>query len=234
MDTRVIIETIGTLTKIENVESLNVSDWLVLENSHPYPGYHSQFDADFEKPRTLFFITKDKIDLETLIRKNQVVEEKFKQSYDATPCQLIIYSDIYFGIRIKYLKNFSLIPELMHLFVEEGITFRKPRRISESATITIHKYFILEELAPGIYKDHDEVNERYIELQRVLSMDEFVLLYRMVKNNMQNNNFDAALAVFHRKKGIVEGVRIFEADCNVERLVEIQKIFNDQLGRIEK
>ncbi len=234
MDTRVIIETIGTLTKIESVESLNVSDWLVLENSQPYPGYHSQFEADFEKPRTLFFITKDKIDLETLIRKNEIVAKRFNQCYDATPCQLIIYSDIYFGIRIKYLRNFSLIPELMRLFTEEGISFRKPRRISESATITIYKYFRLEELTPTIYKDLDEKDERYVELPKELSMDEFVLLYRMVRNNMPNNNFDAALAVFHRKKGIVDGVRIFEANSSLERLTEIQKVFIEQLERIEK
>jgi|GEM_PF-1640115 hypothetical protein len=234
METQVIIETIGTLTKIESVESLNVSDWLVLENSHPYPGYHSQFEADFEKPRTLFFITKEKVEVETLARKNALVEKRFNQCYDVAPCKLVILSDIYYGLRIKYLKNFSLIPELMRFFIEEGISFRKPRRISEFATITISKYFRLEELTPSIYKDLDEKDERYVELPKELSMDEFVLLYRMVKNNMSESNFDAALAVFHRKKGIVNGVRIFESSSSVERLAEIQKVFVEQLERIQK
>jgi len=232
MDTKLVIETIGTLTKIENVESIQVSDWLVLENSQPYPGYHSQFDADSEKPRTLFFITKDKISQEVLQRKSELVQQHFNQSFDATPCQLTIYSDVYFGIRIKYLKNFSLIPELIRCYIDEGISFRKYRKISEAATITIFKYFCLEELTPGIYQDMDEKFERYVEVSQQLTMDVFVKLSRIVKNNMPNSNFDAALAVFHRKHGIVDAVRVFETTCTLERLMNIQAEFDAQLKRL--
>lgn len=232
MDKKLVIETIGTLTKIENVESIQVSDWLVLENSQPYPGYHSQFDADSEKPRTLFFITKDRISQEVLLRKGELVQQHFNQPFDATPCQLTIYSDVYYGIRIKYLKNFSLIPELIRCYIDEGISFRKFRKISEAATITIFKYFCLEELMPGIYQDMDEKYERYVEVSQELAMDVFVKLSRIVKNNMPNSNFDAALAVFHRKHGIVDAVRVFESTCTIDRLKSIQAEFEAQLKRM--
>ena len=228
-----MIETMGTLTKIERVESIQVSDWLVLENSQPYPGYHSQFDADSEKPRTLFFITKDKIAQETLLRKSATIHKRFSQEFDATPCQLTIYSDVYHGIRIKYLRNFSLIPELLRHYIDEGIVFRKYRKISEAATITIFKYFCLEVLGKGIYQDRDEKYERYVEISKGLTMDVFVKLNQLVKNNMSNSNFDAAMAVFHRKQGIVDAVRIFETTSTLERLIEIQKEFETQLKRLE-
>lgn len=233
MDTKLVIETIGTLTKIESVESIQVSDWLVLENSQPYPGYHSQFDTDSEKPRTLFLITKERISKETLLRKSAIIRQRFDQCFDATPCQLTIYSDVYPGIRIKYLRNFSLIPELVRHYIDEGISFRKYRKISEAATITIYKYFCLEEMAKGIYQDMDEKFERYVEISQELTMDVFVKLSRVVKNNMLNSNFDAALAVFHRKHGIVDAVRIFETTCSVDRLKEIQTEFEVQMKRLE-
>lgn len=233
MDTKLVIETIGSLTKIEDVESIQVSDWLVLENSQPYPGYHSQFDADSEKPRTLFFITKEKISKETLLRKSAIIRQRFDQCFDATPCQLTIYSDIYYGIRIKYLRNFSLIPELIRHYIDEGILFRKHRKISAAATITIFKYFCLEELEKGIYQDMDEKFERYVEISQELTIDVFVKLSRIVKNNMLNSNFDAALAVFHRKHGVVDAVRIFETTSTLDRLKEIQAEFEIQLKRIE-
>ena len=228
-----MIETMGTLTKIERVESIQVSDWLVLENSQPYPGYHSQFDADSEKPRTLFFITKDKIAQETLLRKSAIIHQRFSQEFDATPCQLTIYSDVYHGIRIKYLRNFGLIPELIRHYIDEGILFRKYRKISEAATITIFKYFCLEVLGKGIYQDRDEKYERYVEISKGLTMDVFVKLSQLVKNNMSNSNFDAAMAVFHRKQGIVDAVRIFETTSTLQRLMEIQKEFETQLKRLE-
>ncbi|SDB87240.1 hypothetical protein [Williamwhitmania taraxaci] len=233
MDTKLLLETIGTLTKVEDVDSIQVSDWLVIENSQPYPGYHSQFDADAEKPRTLFFITKERIGKEILLRKSAIIRQRFDQCFDATPCQLTIYSDVYHGIRIKYLKNFSLIPELMRHYNDEGISFRKYRKISAAATITIFKYFSLEEISKGIYQDLDEKYERYVEISQELSIDVFVKLARIVRNNMVNNNFDAALAVFHRKHGIVDAVRVFESTCTLERLKEIQREFELQLRRLE-
>ena len=233
MDTKLVIETIGSLTKIEDVESIQVSDWLVLENSQPYPGYHSQFDADSEKPRTLFFITKDRISKETLLRKSAIIRQRFEQCFDATPCQLTIYSDVYQGIRIKYLRNFSLIPELIRHYIDEGISFKKHRKISAAATITIYKDFCLEELAKGIYQDMDEKFERYVEISQELTIDVFVKLSRIVKNNMLNSNFDAALAVFHRKHAIVDAIRIFEANCTLDRLKEIQLEYETQLKRLE-
>ncbi len=233
MDTKHVIETIGTLTKIEDVESIHVSDWLILENSQPYPGYHSQFEADSERPRTLFFITKEKVSQEALLRKSTAIRQRFSQCFDATPCQITIYSDVYPGIRVKYLNNFSLIPELIRHYIDEGISFRKHRKISEAATITIYKYFCLEELSKGVYQDMDEKFERYVDVSQELTIDVFVKLSRIVKNNMANNNFDAALAVFHRKHGIVDGIRVFETNCTLDRLKEIQAEFEAQLKRLE-
>ena len=52
-----------------------------------------------------------------------------------------------------------------------------------------------------------------------------------IKNNVDNINFDAAQGVFYRKCGIVDVVRIYDQDKNVERLTTLRKLYLDEINK---
>jgi len=115
----------------------------------------------------------------------------------------------------------------------EGVVFLKHRAINDTATLEIQKLFNLEEIIAGVYQDLDESGERYISLSVKLDFGQFVKVTQAVKNNIDENNFDAALAVFYRKNGVVDAVRVFEPFISIHNLEKIRMAYEDQIRRLK-
>lgn len=236
MERRLFIETFGLLTKLEHVMSLNHQrhpNALILEITQPYPGYYSAHDLDTDKPRTIFFVTKERCAIDHIIRLGYEARRVLKHDIDVTPAKISIYADSYNAIRVKYLKDFNMLKELQEFLKGEGVCFLRYKRIDEVAAIEIHKLFCIEEIVEGIYQDLDEPGERYITLSTKLDFGQFLKVSNAVKNNIDYTGFDAALAVFCRKKGIVDAVRIFDPNIHLENLQKIQTVFEEQIKRLK-
>lgn len=235
MERRTFIETFGLLTKLEKLVSINQQvqpNSLLMENSQPYPGYYSQHEVDTEKPRTIFIATKEKYSVEEVFRLMYEAQKVLNHPIDATPCKITIFAERYHAIRVRHLKNFGMVRSFLEFLRGEGVLLHKYKAINDTATLEIEKLFSLEEIVEGIYQDLDESGERYISLSSKLDFGQFVKVTQAVKNNIDENNFDAALAVFYRKAGIVDAVRVFEPFISVHNLEKIRSAYEEQIKRL--
>lgn len=236
MERRTFIETFGILTKLEQMASIRQNfnpNLLIFENTQPYPGYYSKHDVDAEKPRTIFLAVKEKRSLQDILRLSFDAQAHFKNDrLDLTPCTISIFADSYNAIRVRHLRSFGRLADLCEWMKGEGISFMKYRQINETASLQIQKLFCLEEIVEGIYQDLDEPGERYVTLPKALTFGEFVKVTQAVKNNIDENNFDAALGLFFRKRGVADVVRIFEPFISIHNLEVIRLAYEQQIKRL--
>lgn len=212
MQPKHIIETIGTIKKKETVVSINHDD-LVLESLYPFPGYHGTTIPDQTNPKSIFLMMKSKETDEEVIRKTVRVREKFSSNFDASPGTINVFNQIEPCIRIKDLDNYTMIPELISLYKEEGIIFMKGRNINPyEGLMRIKKFFILDEVNDGIYMDRATPEMGYFEVPVKLDWDIFEKITMDLKHNIENNNFDVALGTFYRKNGLKDVIRIYDTN----------------------
>ncbi len=220
------IESIGYIFKVEDLSVVDYNilpNTLVMESHEPFPGYHGKNLPNIEKPRNIYLFVRDWYGFEDIARISRDLKAVFPHSFNATPAEIRLNNKLYPALRIKFLESFEQLPELQGCFCDAGIRFRKNKKIAGSARIKVHRYFLVELAAPGIYRDLTEPEQCYIEIPRVLSWKNFELITRNVKNNVENRNFDAALGMMYRFGGPVELVRIWDRDKTLERTMELRE-----------
>ncbi len=227
------IETMGYIKKEANlttVENNIVPETLVLESLYPYPGYYGENQPEKPCPRSLFLIVDKTYSLEEIARITAKVKKEFTHDFDMSYGNIYLKRKTYACIRIKYLKSFHFISELQALLQDYQVKFLKKKAIDEKGIIVIHKNFYVQEMEEGIYSDLEEVKS-YLELPVNLSWETFKQLTHDIKNNLTNNNFDAAQGIFFRKKGIVDVIRVYDCQPGYERFKMIREMY---LERIKK
>lgn len=222
METNRITDSYGIITKEEKVCSLNANileGSMVLESLNPFPGYHGKNMPDIEKPRSLFLILEKKyqyLQLGRILR--QIRLKKFK-SCNAAFGKIKISNHSYYCIRIKNLDCFQSIPEIQKILLNYGISMMKYHPVNADALIEIHKPFLLRQIASELYyKDESDPNHYYFRLSRDLDWAKFKKITLNVKNNIDQNIFDAAKVVVCTIEGPIDMIRIYEIHPTVDRL----------------
>jgi hypothetical protein len=228
-----IIETFGSITKVEQLHTLesNILDnTFVLETFEPFPGYHGENLPSDSIPHHIFLVTKKGYLQEQILRASQKIRKYFKHSYGARQGELHIFNSKLHCIRVKDLPGFELIPELQSCFQSEGIEFMKKRTYNNTGLIKVNKYFELRQIEEGIYSDLVDLRMFYLEVPLPLNWKLFEQITFSIKNNIDNRNFDAALGLLYRKD-LTDVVRIFEKECSIDRLVYIRSKYLDEINR---
>jgi len=228
------IETIGGLAKEESLITLTehiMPNSFVLETLEPFPGYHGTNLPSDSKPISVFLITKKRYSTEKIFRVAQMIRKYFNHTFDAVPGTICIQNDTIPCIRIRYLDNYELIGELQKCFFSEGIVFAKKRNIKADGVIQLRKHFIIEEIEEGIYKDHDDPSTYYIRINQQLTWKLFMQITEKIRNNIDNANFDAALAAIYTKD-IIDVVRIYASNISLESLRLLMEKYNQEIKRI--
>lgn len=234
MTSRRIIETIGGLAKEESLITLTdniLPNSFVLETLEPYPGYHGSNLPTDSKPISVFLITKKRYSTEKIFRVAHMIRKYFNHSFDAVPGSICIQNDIIPCIRIRYLENYQLIGELQKCFLSEGILFAKKRNMKGEGIIQLRKHFVIEEIEEGILKDLDDSATYYLKINQQLKWKLFMQITQKIQNNVDNSNFDAALAAIYTKD-IIDVVRIYANNITIENLRQIREKYNQELGKI--
>jgi hypothetical protein len=227
------IETIGYIKKevtLTTVENNIVPGTLVLESLYPYPGYYGENLPENPCPRSLFIVVDRAYNAEEIARIATKVKKEFTHDFDMSYGNIYFKSKTYPCLRIKYLKHFQFIPELQVLLKEQQVKYHKKKEIDEKAIIVVYKNFYVEEVEKYIYVDLDE-NKSYLELPVQIPWETFKEFTHDIKNNLSDNNFDAAQGVLFRKKGIVDVVRLYDCKPGFERFKIIREMY---LREIEK
>ncbi len=227
------IEGLGYISKVEKLCTLmdyTLSNTLVLENSEPFPGYHGSNIPGDTKPRSLFFITDQKYQGDDIIRSACKIKQDFPHRFDATFGETIIQNENFHFIRINNLDSFAFISDLQQRFVEQGIRFFKKRNINEFAVIKLYKHFSIEGIADKVYRDCENPWMFYLEIPSKPDWAVFEKATKTIKQNVQNNNFDAALGIVYGQ-AITDMVRIFTKELGTELLNEIRIKYVEELAR---
>lgn len=232
METHRILETRGIIIKEERVKSLegNILDnSLVLENTEAFPGYFGKNLPDTKTPRSLFIILDKKYDGLFLARTLKNISGKMQHKCYGSFGEINISGKVLYCLRIKNLDCFPSVINIQKTIVEQGIGIMKYQSIDQKALIRIHKSFLIQPIAEGIYKDLFETDRYYISIPILLQWQEFLKITALVKSNMDNSMFDAALGFIWRIDGLMDMIRIYDKNNDQER---INKIRNKYLAEI--
>lgn len=230
-----IIETIGHVEKKEILKSIGYED-LVLESEHPYPGYHGTTVPDQDNPKSLFLLTRTKYTEEFIIRSIKAVKAKHKYTFDGSPGKVFFQNSMAQCIRIRDLDSYEKIPEILKAFKEEGIVFHTRKNVKPySGLIRITKYFLLHPINDSqcTLQDAELPSMKYFQVPVKLSWEEFEAITMHVKRNMDDNNWDAAMATIYRKTGIEDHIRIYnDQHSDLATLNLIRKKYTQEIKKL--
>jgi hypothetical protein len=226
------IEISGTIIKKESLVAISSdisNNILILETVHAFPGYNGIIPEE-KVPGSLFLITKKKHSKESVIRSAMALSKSLKLDLDLASSRITLRNTQVSAIRIKGLNNYSALPQLIQGLMDEGYRFEKFKTTNEfSSIIQVKKEFLLEEVENGFYSDKTDEETHYFALKKELKWYAFEKAVMDIKYNIDDINFDAALAIFYRTGGVVDLVRIYKKDLRLDELKMIKNKFCDYI-----
>ena len=229
-----IIESRGLIIKEERVCSLKthiLKNTLVLENTSAFPGYFGKNIPDLAKPRSIFIALARSYDALFLGRKLQEVSKKMEHKCYGAFGTLKIHDGIIDCIRIKNLDCFENIPRIQQTFIDCGVELMRYRDINEEALIEINKCFLITPITEEIFKDQFEPDRYYIKINSVLDWEDFKKITTMVRNNIENSLFDAALGTVWTLDGPMEIIRVYDPKHDMAQLKRIHDRYETEVAR---
>lgn len=231
-----IIETVGTITKKENLAifECETNKALVLESLKPYPGYNGTTVPEDTHPGGMFLVTNENYSGEKIIRATMSVKKKTSIAFDAAPARITLFNTMSPCIRINDLQTCRQVEEMVKLYQECGIEFKKIKKIEPfDGIIVVRKYFRLEEVEKAFYNDLDEHSMVYFEIPGLITWDEFEKITLGIKPNVEYNNFDAAMGVFFTPKGVIDIVRIYHNAINLTEIKNLRAKYLEEISRFQ-
>lgn len=223
---KVIIETVGTITKKEDLIFFeNPKNIMAFETAHAYPGYNGIVPQNYD-PNSIFLITKGQYLTEDIFIHSQNIRKSVDFHFSAAVATVDYQNKKYPAIRIKGIKNYSFIPDLIGAYIEQGINFEKKKNVPGFNTlIQVKKEFMLKPLDDECYKDLLDDHMYYFEIPELLDWDTFEEIITDIKYNHPGLNFDAALSLLYRATKVVYAVRIFKEEVKMEELQLLKEQF---------
>jgi hypothetical protein len=232
MSQKIILETIGTIEKKELLGPVGY-DELVLESFEPFPGYHGTTVPDTVKPKSLFIITRSKYIEEKIIRITQKIKKEKGLDFDGTPGHVSLYNMLNPCIRIRDLRSFEGVPEILKAYKDEGIEFMTNRKIEPfSGIIKVKKYFLLDPISDEVFHDAEDKNMFYFSIPIQLRFNQFEKITMEIKHTMEEHNFDVALGTIYRRNGLIDMIRLYDHNCTPERLEMIRTKFLNRINKL--
>jgi nitrogen regulatory protein PII len=234
MENEKIITSFGYITKVELLHTLNsniLENSFVLENFESFPGYHGGDLPSQFNPHHLFLVTKKEYTYEHISRASERIRSNCKIGFGARPAELFIFNKKTPAIRIKDLQSFEQITELQKWYMDEGVFFAKQRKFNNEGIIKVMKQFDLNEVEEGIFIDKEEPLMSYLKVPVKLSWKVFETITYSIKNNLENNNFDAAQGVIF-VKGVTDVVRIYTKEHDLAYLSNLRALYLEGIRKV--
>lgn len=235
MDRSLQIESLGSLFKEEVLQTVDhyiLPNTLVLESLEPFPGYHGENLPTDAKPEVLYLVLSKKHDTEEIFRVTQHLCGYYRMQFDATPGELTLHNNLYSCIRVRGMKSYTEIADIQRCYLDAGFAFMKSHNLKDSGLIRIVKVFSMAMMADHVYKDLDDDLTFYIDIPHHFNWNLFRQATFNVKNNLDNRNFDAALGFIYQKN-IIDLVRIYTKNPNVNRLQQIREKYLEEIKKIK-
>lgn len=225
------IQSLGYLLKKEKLVSLAsdlVFPELLLESLEPYPGFYEEYfvptnDRD-QRPKSVFMVIKnfDVCHEDDFIRMTMHIRRDHKIEFDAALSSIMLYNKPATAIRVN-MQDYNQLPELINHYRQVDVKFQANTTVKPyQSLIKIRRFFDLEVMAEGIYKDIDKEFTYYVLLPLFMTWSEFEKATIAIRNNFDYKTYDAAQASIYNKAGIVELVRIYDRKADLSKLQSLQ------------
>ena len=226
-------EIIGKLMKQEKVspiENNKLPRTFVVNIPSPLASYFTRF-SQISKPNTILLITKEPVSFERILRATRNINKENKMDINGAKCEITIGKRKYSGIRLKNVKEYSDIPKIQELYINEGLEMARNVRIKHDtdSMIRVNKFYNLKKKTDEIYQSINDKNYYYFVIPKDLDWDKFREVTFDIKNNVSVSGFDIAKGIFYEKDGITEIVRITKPKITLKMVKEIQKKYLDRL-----
>ncbi len=226
-------EIIGKLMKQEKVspiENNKLPRTFVVNIPSPLASYFTRF-SQISKPNTILLITKEPVSFERILRATRNINKENKMDINGAKCEITIGKRKYSGIRLKSVKEYSDIPKIQELYINEGLEMARNVRIKHDtdSMIRVNKFYNLKKKTDEIYQSINDKNYYYFVIPKDLDWDKFREVTFDIKNNVSVSGFDIAKGIFYEKDGITEIVRITKPKITLKMVKEIQKKYLDRL-----
>ncbi|MPQ47524.1 hypothetical protein GCQ56_10960 [Marinifilum sp. N1E240] len=226
----------GSLLKEETLEVIDnkiLPNTIVLEATNPFPGYYEYYDG-FQKdvkPHYIYLVMDKKYDLEVFTRATQKIMSYFEANFHAAVGSITIFNDVYHVIRIRRLSTYDQVKELQASYKKEGIQLKSSGSIphNSKAMIQLDKFFALDVIEDGFYKDHIEPNHGYFTIPQKLSWEQFELLTKQVKYNMEMMHFDVSLGFIYDHFKAVDMIRVYAEDLSLDLMKKIKAKYLERI-----
>ncbi len=229
-------EVTGYLNKEETVHALTdykLRNTFVVIADEPYPGYHyHKIDERMvEKNTSIFLITRNRHTWASVIRATDKINKFLDEPIDATYANLNLFNMPHYAIRIMGLRDMSELETIQRAYQDEGFVFMRNKRMNKprATFFKVKRFFNLQEIDTGIYVDDEGMS--YIEIGRKIEWELFRKMTLYVKSNIANNNYDIVNGAFYMNKSLVDMVRIYKPNCDIELLKEIKAKYQKQMEK---
>jgi len=229
-------EVTGYLNKEETVHALTdykLKNTFVLIADEPYPGYHYHtIDARLmERNTTVFLILRNRNTWASIIRATDKINQFLDEPIDASYANLDLFNIPHFAIRIKGLRNMDELETIQKAYQEKGFLLMKNKRMLKARPtfFKVKKFFNIQEIEDGFYKDDEGMN--YFTINRKIEWEMFRKMTINVKSNISNKNYDVVDGAFYMNHKLVDFIRIYKPDCSLELLKEIREKYQKQIQK---
>lgn len=234
------IQSLGYLLKKEKLATLasdQVFSVMLLESLEPFPGFYEEYfvptTAREQKPRSVFMVIKnfDVCHEDDFIRMTMHIKRDHNIKFDAALSSIMLFNEPTTTIRV-HMENYSQLSDLIDHYKSVGVKFQSAKQVKPfQSLIKIRRFFDLDVMAEGIYKDVDKRDTYYLELPVFMTWDEFEKATIAIRNNFDYKTYDAAQAAIYNKSGIVELVRIYDLKADLPKLESLRNKYLIEVGR---
>lgn len=230
-----VIERYAELIKEEPLSTLQsdmiAEDSCVLESTKPFFGYYH--DDQLASPDPYVYCVLEKhYSLGEILRITARVNGQRSHPFDAATGTLTIMKQTYPVLRIRELSRFCRVKQIQDLFRKEGVAFKKRQRIfnEQMGVIHLYKFLYLRPQGDGLFFDVRDTNKAYFTLPRHLDWESFKSLTTEAKYDTDILFFDAGQAMIFHDRQVVELVRIYRENLDMEKLRAIRDRYLRVLG----
>lgn len=234
------LQSLGYILKKEKLASL-APDYghaeLLLESLAPFPGFYEEYfvptNAREQKPKSVFIVIKnfDVCHEDDFIRMSMHIKRDHRIKFDAALSSIILFNEAATSLRIS-MDDYSQLPELIKHFGQVGVKYLPGKQVKPyQSLIKIRRYFDLEVMDEGIYKDADKPDTYYLRVPLFMRWEEFEKATIAIRNNFDYKTYDAAQAAIYDKNGIIELVRIYDRKADLSKLQSLRQKYIIEVER---
>lgn len=233
MEQNRVIETIGSITKMEHLRSQKtgmLENTLVLNNVTPFPGVKDSGFHERANLGSVFIILRYRYAPEKINRINhELFKDKLLKRYPSYG-EIITHKTILPCIRLKEV-DLDGILDIQEYLKSKTLQFMVFKEFDQIGRIKIFKTFKLVEIGNGLYRDLNEGEKFYIQITGDLNWKRFEYISKKIKYNLENKEFDVAMGVIYRFCGPQNVIRVFDKDKSQDRALSLRKWFISEIKK---